>query len=265
MKEHNLKLAGKPFYSVLLFSYAMEVYDKMAEYYDFVYGDEWDVGFYLNEARNARGSVLEAACGTGRILIALANEDIDITGFDISEKMLEILKEKAKNAGITPDVHHANMVDFKFEKKFNLIIVPYRSFLHLKSEGERKAALKNFYDHLNPGGRLIIHAYNPSKDELLMTDKFHNFDVEEITRNGKKITLNWYLKYVPADGAGNYKIVLEDGPKTIEYGMKIYFVGEKRMRTLMERAGYKNIKDYCGFDYSPFDSDCREALWIAER
>jgi ubiquinone/menaquinone biosynthesis C-methylase UbiE len=265
MKEHNLKLAGKPFYSVLLFIYPMEVYDKMAEYYDFIYGDEWDIGFYLNEARNARGSVLEVACGTGRILIALAKEGIDITGFDISQSMLDILKQKANEDGVDVDVYHANMVDFKIDKKFNLIIVPYRSFLHLSSEAERKAALKNFYEHLNPGGRLIIHAYNPSKDELLMSGKFHNFDTEEISRNGKRINLKWYLKYEPEDGAGNYKIVLEDGDKTIEYGMKIYFVSEKQMKTLLERSGYKNIKNYCGFDYTPFNESCREALWIAER
>lgn len=259
------KLAGKPFYCVLLFIYPMEVYDEMAEYYDFVYGDEWDLGFYLNEARNARGSVLEAACGTGRILISLAKEGIDITGFDISEKMLGMLRKKAAKDGINPDVRHANMVDFRIDKKFNLIIVPYRSFLHLSSESERKAALKNFYEHLNPGGRLIIHAYNPSKDELLMTGKFHNFDFETISGGGKEITLSWYLKYEPEDGAGNYRIVLQDGGKTVEYGMKIYFVSQKEMGSLLERSGYRNIKSYCGFDYAPFNPDCREALWIAER
>ncbi len=243
----------------------MEVYDRMAEYYDFIYGDEWDVGFYLNEARNARGSVLEAACGSGRILIALAKEGIDITGFDLSQKMLDLLSAKAKDAGVQVDVRQADMVDFRIEKKFNLIIVPYRSFLHLSSEAQRKAALQNFFDHLNPGGRLIIHAYNPSKDELLMTEKFHNFDVEEITRGQKTIILNWYLKYEPSEGAGNYKIVLEDGPKTIEYGMKIYFLAQKQMRGMLERIGYKNIKNYCGFDYTPFNENCREALWVAER
>jgi ubiquinone/menaquinone biosynthesis C-methylase UbiE len=243
----------------------MEVYDKMADYYDFVYGDEWDVGFYLNEARNARGSVLEVACGTGRILIALAKENIDISGLDTSQGMLDILKRKAKEAGIEPQVQHADMVDFKFEKKFNLIIVPYRSFLHLSSESQRSGALKNFYEHLNPGGRLIIHSYNPSKDELLMTGKFHNYDLEEVEREGRKITLNWYLKYEPREGAGNYRILLEDGERHEEFNMSIYFVGQKEMRNLLERAGYKNIKDYCGFEYAPFSENCREALWIAER
>jgi ubiquinone/menaquinone biosynthesis C-methylase UbiE len=243
----------------------MEVYDKMAEYYDFVYGDEWDVGFYLNEARNARGSVLEVACGTGRILIALAKENIDISGLDTSEGMLMLLRQKAKEAGISPKVEHADMVDFKFEKKFNLIIVPYRSFLHLSSESQRAKAIKNFYDHLNPGGRLIIHSYNPSKDELLMTGKFHNYDVEEVERDGRKIKLAWYLKYEPREGAGNYKILLEDGDKKEEFSMNIYFVSQKEMRNLLERAGYRNIKDYCGFDYVPFNENCREALWIAER
>lgn len=243
----------------------MEVYDEMAEYYDFVYGDEWDIGFYLNEARNARGSVLEAACGNGRILIPLAKEGIDVSGFDSSGRLLEVLRERAKKEGIQPDVWKADMADFRCDKKFNLIIVAYRAFLHLSSESGRKAALKNFYDHLNPGGRLIIHSYNPSKDDLLMTDKFHNFDLEQITRNGKTVTLKWYLKYEPSRGAGVYKILLEDGDKTLEYLMDVYFVSQKEMRGMLERTGYKNIKSYCGFDYTPFDEECREALWVAER
>lgn len=243
----------------------MEVYDKMAEYYDFIYGDEWDVDFYLNEARNARGRVLEAACGSGRILLALAKEGIDITGFDTSERMLELLRKKAQEQGVEPDVFLADMVDFKSEKRFNLIIVPYRSFLHLSSESRRRSALKSFYEHLNPGGRLIIHSYNPSKDELLMRETFHNFEVEEIEREGRKVRLRWYLKYEPSSGAGNYRILLEENDKTTEFGMMIYFVGQKEMRDLLQRAGYKNIKSYCGFDYTPFTESCREALWVAER
>lgn len=243
----------------------MEVYDKMAGYYDFIYGDEWDVQFYLNEARNARGNVLEAACGTGRILLALAREGIDITGFDISQKMLDVLKEKADNEGLDVDVRRADMVDFKFDKRFNLIIVPYRSFLHLGNDVMRRSALSCFREHLEAGGRLIIHAYNPSKDELQMTGSFHHFDHEVITREGRSVTLDWYLKYEPKEGAGNYRIELKDGSESIDYGMKIYFVSRKEMQELLERSGFRNIRSYCGFDYSPFSDECREALWIAER
>jgi 2-polyprenyl-3-methyl-5-hydroxy-6-metoxy-1,4-benzoquinol methylase len=261
-----LRNALKAIYSVSLFFYAMEVYDKMAEYYDLIYGDEWDTEFYLNEARNARGKVLEVACGTGRILLTLARNNIDVTGLDLSEGMLQILNEKAKSEGIEVAVHHANMIDFKLEERFNLIIVPYRSFLHLTSDSERSAAIRNFMEHLNPGGRLILHTYNPSEEELEMSGEFHHYDTEEFSYKGKNLVLDWFLKYDSSDGSGSYRIVLneEDG-KSVNYEMKIYFITPKDIQRLLESAGYKNIRHYCGFDYSPFNETCREAVWIAER
>jgi ubiquinone/menaquinone biosynthesis C-methylase UbiE len=244
----------------------MDVYQEMAEHYDLIYGDQMDVEFYLREAKNARGPVLEVSCGTGRILLKLLQEGIDIAGLDLSENMLAVLKSKAKQLGLEPDVHLANMVDFKIGRTFNLIIVPYRSFLHLATETERKQALQTFMDHLNKGGRLILHTYNPSKDDLEMIGDYHHFDQVEFAEGGKKYTTDWYLHYEPNKRAGNYKVSLtmEDGKK-LEYSMTIYFLKIKEMKELLQRAGYKNIRYYCGFDYSPFDEDCGEVVWIVER
>src|SRR4030095_8684306 len=155
----------------------MEVYDELAEHYDLIYGDQLDTDFYLREARNARGRVLEVACGTGRILLRLLEEGIDAEGLDLSESMLAVLKKKATSMGLKPTVYQANMVDFKLGK-YNLIIVPYRSFLHLKSEKERKDALRNFMDHLEKGGRLVLHTYSPSEEDRLMSGGYHLFETE---------------------------------------------------------------------------------------
>jgi ubiquinone/menaquinone biosynthesis C-methylase UbiE len=243
----------------------VDVYEEMAENYDLIYNDEWDVEFYLREAKNARGSVLEAACGTGRILLKLISEGIDATGLDLSESMLKVLKSKAEKMGLKPDVHHANMIDFKLDKKFNLIIAPYRSFLHLDDD-ERKKTLKNFMNHLNPGGRLIIHTYNLSEEEEEMIGGYHKFDHEEFNKDGKKYVLDWYLHHEPHSNQGNYRINLkfEDGREVV-YEMTTFFISTKEMKALLEKAGFKNIRQYCGFEYRPFDESCNEVLWFAER
>ena len=60
----------------------MRIYDDMAEQYDYIYSDSYDAEFYLREAKNAHGPVLEVACGTGRILLRLLSEGIEATGID---------------------------------------------------------------------------------------------------------------------------------------------------------------------------------------
>ncbi len=245
--------------------YPMEVYDDMAEYYDLVYSDQLDADFYLREARNARGAVLEVACGTGRILLRLLSEGIDAVGIDTSERMLAVLKRKAGSMGVEPKALKADMRDFKIDRRFRLIMIPYRSFLHLKDDSERKKALLNFREHLEDGGRLIIHTYNPSKDELGMVDGFHLFESEEI-EDRRKCRVDWHLHYEPRGRTGRYKVVLtfEDGERH-EFSMELHYVMEKDMRKLLEACGYRNIRLYCGFDYEPYDEDCREALWFAEK
>jgi SAM-dependent methyltransferase len=54
-----------------------------------------DVAFYGHLARESSGGVLELACGTGRIALALAEAGLEVTGVDISEGMLSVARRKA--------------------------------------------------------------------------------------------------------------------------------------------------------------------------
>ncbi|MFH1785174.1 MAG: class I SAM-dependent methyltransferase [Candidatus Micrarchaeota archaeon] len=243
----------------------MKVYDDMSEYYDLIYGDMLDLKFYTQEAKNTRGSVLEIACGTGRILLSLLSENIDVCGIDISDGMLNTLKEKAKQKGVAPNVIKADMLDFKLDKKFKLIIVPYRSFLHLKTIDERKKALANFRNHLDKEGRLILHTYNPSEEEYGMVDGLHKFASEElISPDGKSYRIEWYLEYKPKTKTGHYEIDLHLDGKEHHFEMEIAYLNKNEMIELLKSGGYKNIKAYCGFDYMPFNDNCKEAVWIAD-
>ncbi len=245
----------------------MDVYEEMAEHYDLIYCDAVDLEFYLREARNARGPVLEVACGTGRILLTLLGSGIEACGIDLSPAMLGVLKKKADALGIRPEVRVADMTDFSLGKEFALIIVPYRSFLHLKDESSRKKALSRFMAHLRPGGRLILHTYNPSQDDLAMTGSHHLFESENMAApDGRKYRLDWYLMADPKSRLGHYRIAITfDGGERHEFSMEIRYPLMKDIRKLLAGAGFRNIKLYCGFDYSPFDEGCREAVWIAER
>ena len=49
-----------------------------------------DVAFYRRLAESAGGPVLELACGTGRVAIALAEAGNDVVGLDLSEPMLRV-------------------------------------------------------------------------------------------------------------------------------------------------------------------------------
>ncbi|NYZ74271.1 class I SAM-dependent methyltransferase [Candidatus Micrarchaeota archaeon] len=243
----------------------MKVYEDMADIYDFIYCDAYDADMYRLEARNAKGPVLEIGCGTGRILLGLLGEGIDVTGIDISEKMLAVLRKKAKALGLKPDVMKADMRDFRISKKFRLIIVPYRSFLHLLTEAERKKTLLNFLQHLDTGGRLILHSYEPSQAEMECSGGYRHYESEDVERQGARCHLDWYLDYDRKTGVGHYRVAITKEGKEQKFDMDLAIVPAKEMKALLVSCGYKNITTYCGFDYMPYAKGCPEVLWFAEK
>ncbi len=243
------------------------VYDEMGDFYDFVYSEDFDSDFYLKEAKACKGKVLELGCGTGRITVRLLKEGIDITGLDMSEKMIELLERKAGKEGLKAKTHLGSMTDFKIDDRFKLAIFPYRSFLHLLSTAEREKTLANIYSHLEKGGKIILHIYNPSEQELDCTDTLHKIDEHTIVKEGKKYTMKWFLRYYPEKGTADYAILVfdETGREVNKFEMTIFFVTPDELKALLEKTGFKNITTYCGFEYEDYDGMCQEIVMVAEK
>ncbi|MFH2024536.1 MAG: methyltransferase domain-containing protein [bacterium] len=142
---------------------------QFARFYDVIYHharDGVDNEFYLDKIRQTNGKVLEIGVGTGRFFMDALALGADITGIDISPTMLNVLKTK-----LSPEQHQRisrqSIVDFHFDERFDLIIAPFRVFMHLLEKEEQIAALNNVYRHLNPGGRFIFDTFAPNLKQLI--------------------------------------------------------------------------------------------------
>src|SRR3990167_6577837 len=54
-----------------------------------------------------------------------------------------------------------DMRDFRLDERFGLVIIPFRSFLHLLTVADQKACLAHIREHLAEGGRLALNVFNP--------------------------------------------------------------------------------------------------------
>jgi len=120
-----------------------------------------DIEFYEERLKSCEGPILEPATGTGRILIPLLEKGFDIEGFDSSQDMLRICRQNSQKRGLSPRLFEAKMESFSQAKKYKAIIVPTGSFLLLHKREDSLKALKNFYEHLCDGGRLIVDLLLP--------------------------------------------------------------------------------------------------------
>jgi SAM-dependent methyltransferase len=115
-----------------------------------------DVPFYLDRLVRTEGPILEAGVGTGRLLVPLLAAGFDVEGFDQSEDMLDACRRNCAAHGLSPSLRHARFQDFAYGRDFAAILVPVGTFTLVDDFAEALAVLKRFFDHLAPGGRLMI-------------------------------------------------------------------------------------------------------------
>jgi SAM-dependent methyltransferase len=150
-------------------SEVLDEYETNSKYYD-IWTEDFveDIEFYKTIAERTGGPVLELMCGTGRIMIPLADAGLEITGVDKSAAMLDVLSAKIELIGgrveRNIDVIEGDVRTFKAERKFRLALIPFNSFLHLLSRKDQEDALANVRDHLETGGLLVMSVFNPRLD-----------------------------------------------------------------------------------------------------
>lgn len=137
-------------------------YDRRAEDYDrliaplervlFGAGREW-------VCSRARGEVLEIAVGTGRNLNFYPKE-VHLTGVELSSKMLEIARRRAREWGIEADLRAGDAQDLPFSDAcFDTVVAT----LALCTIPDDRRAVTEAARVLRPGGRLLLleHVRSP--------------------------------------------------------------------------------------------------------
>lgn len=131
--------------------------------YDLVCGDiPYGLDFYVTLARQAKGPVLDIACGTGRILLPSMQAGVDIEGLDLFEPMLNRLRTKAAVLGLSPRLHQADMSDFSLPRRYAVVMIPFNAFIHNMTQEAQISCLECCREHLIAGGELAFDTFFPS-------------------------------------------------------------------------------------------------------
>jgi ubiquinone/menaquinone biosynthesis C-methylase UbiE len=108
-------------------------YDGIANLYDIYVPAEFDIPFFLNEARQISGPILELMAGTGRVSIPLIEAGVNLTCVDNSAEMMALFKDKLKSRGLKANLIIQDICQLDLQEKFEAIFIPFNSFSHLVS------------------------------------------------------------------------------------------------------------------------------------
>jgi ubiquinone/menaquinone biosynthesis C-methylase UbiE len=136
-------------------------FDRVADLYDHYVTADFDINFFLNEAKRIGGKVLELACGTGRVSIPLLRAATDLTCIDYAEKMLEVFRKKLIQHQLPCNIIRMDMTRLAFRERFDLIFIPFHSFSEVIDTSKHLPTLRLIYKHLADHGRVICTLQNP--------------------------------------------------------------------------------------------------------
>ena len=141
------------------------------EFYDVLFKDlTYGIEFYVGLAREARGPVLDIACGTGRILLPCMQAGADVDGVDLYQPMLDTLRKKADTLGLAPRLYTADMSDFRLPRRYVLIMITFNAVIHNMTQEAQIRCLERCREHLLPGGVLVFDTFFPGLAYISMAD-----------------------------------------------------------------------------------------------
>jgi SAM-dependent methyltransferase len=99
---------------------------------------------------------LDAACGTGRLLVPYLQAGLDVDGSDISPDMLAYVRERCEREGLPqPNVYAQAMHELDLPRRYRTIIVCGGFGLGGHREHDLEG-LRRIYEHLEPGGVFVL-------------------------------------------------------------------------------------------------------------
>jgi SAM-dependent methyltransferase len=110
------------------------------------------------------GRALEFAIGTGRVAIPLTGRGVPVTGIELSQPMIDRLREKADDAAIPVIV--GDMTTARAPGEYTLAYLVYNAISCLLTQAEQVACFRNAARHLTPGGRFVIELWVPELRKL---------------------------------------------------------------------------------------------------
>jgi SAM-dependent methyltransferase len=227
-------------------------YDSIARLYD-----PWsasvteDIDFYVEEAFAAGGPVVELACGTGRISVPVAKAGVPLIGVDGSAAMLEVAREYAAAEGVELDLRLGDMREPPVAERVPLVLIPFRSLLHMRTEDDRLRALRAARELLLPGGRLVFDVFAPSAEDV---EETHGRWLER--ERGIFERADW------DEGARTLTLSVRRGEEAAT--MQLAWLSPPEWRLLLDRAGLDIEAQWGWFDRRPYDGG-EDVVFAARR
>lgn len=249
-------------------------YAELPEVYDLEHASfSDDVELYLRLAEVVGDPILELGCGSGRVLLPLAEAGYRVTGIDRSGAMLDRARQAIETADLGELATLAQMEMRDAERApggpFGLVIVSLDGFLHLETQAEQRAVLTACRNALDPRGMLVIDVLQTNSELLAAFDgrvqhegTWPQADGASVARFAARLhsaaaqRIETELWYDITDSVGAMRRV------RTSFGMR--YVTAAELELMLELSGFVEWQLYGSYELDPLEDESGRILVTAE-
>jgi SAM-dependent methyltransferase len=230
-----------------------EPYERLGPLYDrWCAGVDHDIAFYVLACEGAHGPVIELGAGTGRIAVELARHGHRVIALDAAPAMLAQAERRAARYAVDLRIVVGDLLDPPELPPSDRVIAPFRTFMHLTGDDERRRALRAAAGLLADGGQFIFDVFEPSAADIRAT-------------HDRWIARREGISELPLWDAEERRLELDVRLPGSVVSMTLEWRNAGEWRELCREAGLDVVSAYSGFDGIDLTDQTGDQVYVCSR
>ncbi|HYJ12408.1 MAG TPA: class I SAM-dependent methyltransferase [Thermomicrobiales bacterium] len=260
---------------MVLLSGATDPYRLIDELYDAEHdGFDEDIELLLAVTEDLDGPILELGCGSGRVMLPLAEAGHQVTGVDVSPVMLERARGRVKAVNPKLSIQLAEMdmrsTDPDLGSSFAMAVYSLNGFMHLTAQDDQLRSLQAVHRSLAPSGMVFLDLMNPVPEYLERIAGHTSLDWSGVLGDGRQV-LKWSHREVDIheqtiDTSIWYDLTGNDGQVSrVHTKFVVRYVHLSELDLMLQLAGFGSPTAYGSYELDPLHAQSERLIVTAEK
>jgi len=253
----------------------MKFYTSIVSYYDEVFPYQAPQKAFVESfnVHDYNAALLDVGCGTGSLVLNLADRFGTLIGIDPDKEMLHLaqlkaLKFKADHRDSLEELGHwvfkqGGMLDISNEfasQTFSTVLCLGNTLVHLSSPEEVRSFLEGAFEILRPGGLLMI--------QIINYDRIINQELKGLpTIENEKVRFERVYHYDSSPGFISFqtKLTIKESGEEIENEIPLLGLRPNQLKTLMLESGFSGLEEFGNFKKDAFGPDSQPYILVGRK